>query len=206
MAVGIVVQLGLHPDADNDLLFGLFYPSVIVAAILGGLASGLAATTLSLAFVLGFHVLGQRAWPLDPVDLLMSVGFTLGGLVLVGIIVTLSVAHGRLRRRRAAVAAEAATLARRHSIATAELAHRDRLVTLLAEPAGGAGTLPTRALSDVIEGSLARQRARIDVRAAGIGLMPEAVGRLQRLLAELLSESSRVGALSDPAGRVTVVG
>ncbi|MFO1079287.1 MAG: hypothetical protein U1E23_01485 [Reyranellaceae bacterium] len=208
VALVILIQFERYPRGDNELLFSWFYPAVFAATALGRLEGGIAACALTVAFVLGFHAFAQRALPLDGIDLVKAVVFVLGSMVVIAITATLGSAAEWRRRNRSVHEAEAQVESARHNLVLAELHHRSRLAAAFAHVGtltGPTATLPVRLL-DLLEQALASHRARIDVSGCDLMLNPQAGRQFRMLVNELLAQSTWIGALSVPAGRVSISG
>jgi hypothetical protein len=208
VAVVILIQFESYPRGDNDLLFFWFYPAVIAATALGSLEAGIVACALTVAFVLGFHAFAQHSLPLDTIDVVKAVVFVLGCVVLIAVTATLGSAAQWLRRTRSLHEAEAQVDAARHNLVLAELHHRSRLAAAFAHVGtltGPTATLPVP-LTEILEQALASHRARIEVTGCDLLLNPQAGRQFMLLVNELLAQSTWIGALSMPAGRVSISG
>ena len=208
VALVVLVQFESYPRGDNDLLFFWFYPAVLAATALGSVEGGIAACALAVAFVLGFHAFAQRGLPLDAIDVVKAAVFVLGCIVLIAVTATLGSAAAWRRRSRSLHDAEAQVETARHNLVLAELHHRSRLAAAFAHVgslSGPTASLPVR-LSDVLEQALASHRARIDVAGCALLLNPQAGRQFMLLVNELLAQSTWIGALSVPSGRVSVSG
>jgi len=233
VALATVVRSAMQPLVGERLFFTTYFPAVGIAAALGGLLPGLAAT--ALATLLAWYLFLPPVFTLDltKFEALQLSLFLLACGPLVAVAALLNVAIGWLVRQRRIILEVQDAEARQHRLLVKELEHRignlfgvvqlvairtlqgdldadvarttfrERIAALASASSATLGERPN--VRGLVERQVKPYRSQVDIdHCQPIALEPKAAQQLALIFHELATNAVKYGALSVPAGRVSI--